>query len=79
MFNYIWFHQYAFNSSKPGTSVFFRILEIFQDDSGGVDGGGGDIYSGCDGLWWICAPVYMHMLMMAIFLDEMHINYRAWE
>jgi len=50
MFNYIWFHQYAFNSSKPGTSVFFRILEIFQDDSGGVDGGGGDIYSGCDGL-----------------------------
>lgn len=35
VFNYIWFHQYAFISSKPGTSVFFRILEIFQDGGGG--------------------------------------------
>jgi len=33
--------------------VFCRILEIFQDDNGGVDVGvgcGGDIYSRCDGL-----------------------------
>lgn len=41
---YIWFHQYAFIISKQGTSVFIRILEIFQDGGGVVDvdvGGGG--------------------------------------
>jgi len=47
---YIWLHQYTYISSKQGTSVFIRILEIFQDDSGCVDVGGGGGGGGAGGV-----------------------------